>query len=120
MKKILFTASLVLAFLSLQGQSSDTTTVFEKWTSSIQEVITGPTAGNELGLEDIPIIIGMKYISIGTRQLEYRSAQYFPADGSMIYQGSSWNAVLGYYPEERRFIFYFFEQGECPVRHYLR
>lgn len=119
MKKFLFTASLVLAFLSLQGQSSDTTTIFESWMSTIQEVITGPTAGNELGLEDIPITIGMKYLTIGTRRLECRSIQYLPVDGSMVYQGDTWSAVLGYYPEERRIIFTFFEQGECPVRHYL-
>lgn len=119
MKKILFSALLGLLTLALQGQSSDTT-VFETWTSTVQEVVTGPTAGNELGLEDIPITIGMKYISIGTRRLEYRSAQYIPSDGSMVYQGSSWSGVLTYDPAERRFFLYFSEQGECPVRHYLR
>ena len=120
MKQIILSAVLMMAFLSLQGQSSCDTTVFEKWTSSVQEVVTGPTAGNELGLEDIPITIGIKYLTIGTRQLGYHSAQYLPVDGSMVFQGSTWSAVLGYYPEERRIILYFFEQDKYPVRHFLR
>ncbi len=120
MKRLLFSALLGLLTIALQGQSSSDTTIFETWTSSIQEVVTGPTAGNELGLRDIPIVIGMKSISIGTRQLGYRSIQYIPSDGSMVYQGDTWNAVLNYDPAERRFFLYFFEQGECPVRHYLR
>lgn len=121
MKQFIFTAALLgLSVIALNGQAADT--VFETWTSTVQEVITGPTAGNELGHEVIPIVIGMKYISIGTRQLEYHSAQYLPVDGSMVYQGRdwSWNAVLMYDPAERRIILYFFEQGKCPVRHFLR
>ena len=119
MKKILFSALLGLFVIALQGQSSDTT-IFETWTSTVQEVVTGPTAGNELGLDDIPITIGIKYLTIGTRQLGYRSIQYIPSDGSMVYQGDTWSGVLGYDPAERRFLFYFSEQGECPVRHYLK
>ena len=118
MKKILFSALLGLLTFALQGQSSDTT-IFETWTSTVQEVMTGSSSGNELGMEDIPIVIGIKYLTIGTRQLGYRSIQYIPVDGSMVYQGDTWSGVLGYDPAERRMMFYFFERGECPVRHYV-